>query len=221
VRVRPGALERSEVMQTTRTDPPYIPIRRSGWPSRRSPKWVFAAGAVLLAVAIVVGLAHRPTAGQRAADLRGFLHQLTADVESCSGGVRESLYVLRQIDSGKSQDVKTAMKVARTAAANCSPANNELLADLTSLQPPESLAGYHLGRAVTALIDWSAPRAGQVAADVASVLARRGRPGEATARAALAADQRNLDRQRAVVDRALAPAIRAIHPSATPPVLYG
>jgi hypothetical protein len=208
-------------MQTTRTDPPHIPIRSGGWPSRRAPKWVFAVGAVLLAIGIAVALTHRPTTGQRASDLRGFLHQLTADVESCSGGVRESLYVLRQIDSGTSRDVKTAVKVANTAAANCSPANNELLDDLTGVQPPESLASYHLGRAITALIDWSAPRAGQVAADVATVLTKRGLPGEAAARTALAADQRKLNRQRTAVDRALAPAIRALDPAAAPPVLYG
>ncbi len=208
-------------MQSTRTDPPYIPIRSTGWPSRRSPKWVFAAGAVLLAIGIAVGLAHRPTPGQRATDLHAFLHQVNADIESCSGGVRESLYVLRQVDRGASQDVKTALNVARTAAANCSPANNELLADLTSVQPPESLASYHLGRAVTAVIDWSAPRAARVAADVAAVLARRGQSGEAAARATLAADRRKLDRQRTVVDRALAPAIKAIDPAAAPPILYG
>ncbi|MGI9009167.1 MAG: hypothetical protein ACR2FU_23770 [Streptosporangiaceae bacterium] len=208
-------------MQTTRTDPPYIPIRSGGWPSRRSPKWVFAAAVVLLAIGIGVALVHRPTAGQRAADLHGFLHQLNTDVESCSGGVRESLYALRQIDSGASQDIKTATKVATTAAANCSPANNQLIEDLTTVQAPESLARYDLSRAVTALIDWSAPRAGQVAADVATVLADRGRPGEAAARTALAADRRKLDRQRTVVDRALAPAIKAIDPAAAPPALYG
>ncbi len=119
-------------MQSTRTDPPYIPIRSSGWPSRRSPKWVFAAGAVLLAVAIAVGLAHRPTAGQRATDLRTFLHQLNTDVESCSGGVRESLYVLRQVDSGAATTSRRRSAWPGPAAANCSPANNELLEDLTT-----------------------------------------------------------------------------------------
>src|SRR5690348_14555387 len=137
-------------MQTTTTEPPFIPVRRSGWPTRRVPRWGLAAGAVLLAVAVAVGLSHRPTSGQRAADLRSFLHQLSADVESCSGGVRESLFVLRQVDSGASQDRKTAVIVADTAAANCSPANNELLDDLTAAQAPGSLASYHLQAAVTA-----------------------------------------------------------------------
>ena len=96
-------------MQTTRTDPPYVPLRRSGWPTRRAPRWAIAAGAVLLAAAIAVGLSHRPTTGQRATDFRGLLQQLNADIESCSGGVRESLFVLHRIDAGTSSDVKTAV----------------------------------------------------------------------------------------------------------------
>lgn len=207
-------------MQAAKTDPPLIPIR-SGWPARRVPRWILAGGGVLLVVAVSIGLAHRPTSGQRAVDLRSFLHQLNADVESCSGGVRESLFVLRQIDSGASKDVPTALKVARTAAANCSPANNELLADLTSVQPHESLASYHLGTAVTALIDWAAPRAMRVAADVAVVLTDRGQPAEAADRAALRRAVHELDKQRAVVYAALAPAIRALSPQSAAPRLYG
>ena len=208
-------------MQAAKTDPPFVPVRSGGWPTRRAPRWVVGVGAVLLAVAIAVGLSHRPTSGQRAADLRSFLRQLTADVESCSGGVRESLYVLREIDSGASRDVKTALNVANTAAANCSPANNELLVDLTTAQPPESLASYHLGTAVTGLIDWAAPRATRVAADVATVLANRGRPAEAADRAALQRALRELDAQRTVVYTALAPAIRSLSPASMPPRLYG
>ena len=208
-------------MQAAKTDPPFVPVRRGGWPTRRAPRWVVGVGAVLLAVAVAVGLSHRPTSGQRAADLRTFLHQLTADVESCSGGVRESLYVLREIDSGASRDVKTALNVANTAAANCSPANNELIIDLTAAQPPESLASYHLGTAITGLIDWAAPRATRVAADVAAVLANRGGPAEAADRAALQRALRELDAQRTVVYTALAPAIRSLSPASTPPRLYG
>ena len=214
-------------MQPAKTDPtdpapaPYVPIRSRGWPTRRMPRWAVAAGVVLLAVAVAVGLSHRPTAGQRAADLRTFLHQLNADVESCSGGVRESLFVLRQIDTGASHDLATALRVARTAAANCSPANNQLLADLTAAQPPESLATFHLQHAITALIDWAAPSAGRVPASVVGVLVKRGTPAEAAARAALARARRALDAQRKVVYAALEPAIRALDPSSSPPVLYG
>src|SRR6266581_6835012 len=100
-------------MQAAKTDPPFVPVRGSGWPTRRVPRWGLAVAAVLLAIAVAVGLSHRPTSGQRAADLRGFLHQLNADVESCSGGVRESLFVLRQIETGASRDLATALSVAR------------------------------------------------------------------------------------------------------------
>jgi len=207
-------------LQAAKTEPPFIPVR-VGWPTRRAPRWIVAAGAVLLVVAVSVGLAHRPTNGQRATDLRTFLHELTADVESCSGGVRESLFVLRQIDSGASTDLKTALKVAKTAAANCSPANNELLGDLTSLQPPESLASYHLTAAIKALIDWAAPRAIRVGSDVAAVLTDRGPPAEAADRAVLRRDLHELDAQRNVVHAALAPAIRSLSPGSAPPRLYG
>jgi hypothetical protein len=185
------------------------------------PRWALAAGAVLLAIAVAVGLSHRPTNGQRAADLRGFLSQLNADVQSCSGGVRESLFVLRQIDAGVSQDSKTALSVANTAAANCSPANNELLVDLTGMQPPGSLASYHLQPAITALIDWAAPRASKVAADVAAVLSHRGQAAEAGDRARLERALRELNAQRSVFYAALRPAISALSPSSSPPVLHG
>ena len=208
-------------MQAAKTDPPFVPVRSSGWPTRRVPRWAFAAGAVLLAIAVAVGLSHRPTTGQRAADLRTFLHQLNADVQSCSGGVRESLFVLRKIDAGASQDRKTALSVANTAAANCSPANNELLVDLTGAQPPGSLASYHLQPAITALIDWASPRAAQVAADVAAVLSHYGQGTEAARRASLHRALRELDAQRKVFYAALEPAISALSPASSPPVLYG
>jgi hypothetical protein len=208
-------------MQAAKTDAPFVAARTSGWPTRRVPRWVIAAGAVLLAIAVAVGLSHRPTAGQRAADLRSFLHQLNADVQSCSGGVRESLFVLRQIDAGASQDKATALSVANTAAANCSPANNELLVDLTAIQPPGSLASYHLQPAVTALIDWAAPRASRVAADVAVVLSHHGQPAELADRANLQRALGQLDAQRRVVYSALKPVIKALSPSSSPPVLYG
>jgi hypothetical protein len=201
--------------------PPYIPIRSTAWPSRRAPRWALGAVALFLATGVAVGLSHRPTPGQRGSDLRGFMSSLTSDVESCAGGVRESLYVLHAIDTGANHDVATALNVANYGAANCSPANNELLDSLTAEQVPESLASYHLQRAVIALIDWAAPDAQRVQAAVAIVLADRGKPSEPAARAALAAALRKLDAQRAVFDATLTPAIRALAPTATPPALPG
>jgi len=193
----------------------------AGWPTRRAPRWAIAAGVALLAVGVAVGLSHRPTPGQRATDLRGFLQALNSDIESCSGGVRDSMVALGAIDAGTSHKVTTAITIADIAAANCSPANNELLDDLYSEQVPESLSSYHLQAAVTDLINWAAPDAAQVQTDIATVLADRGKPAEAAAHAALTVALRKLDAQRSVVYAALAPAIRALSPQSSPPRLYG
>src|SRR5260370_38277639 len=112
-------------MQTT-TEPPYVPIRRSGWPTKRSPRWAFAAGAGLLLIAVLVGLSHRPTNGQRAADLRGLLSTLNTDIESCSGGVGDALRVLNAIDIGSSHDVATAIQLATPRPAHGAPSRHQL-----------------------------------------------------------------------------------------------
>jgi hypothetical protein len=204
-----------------RTEPSYVPIRTGGWPVRRSPRWLLAVAAVLLAIAVAVALVHRPSRGQRAADLSGFLRAMTYDIQSCAGGVRDSLTVLRAIDSGTSRDTATAVTIAGTGAANCSPANNELIDDLEGYEVPESLASFHLGRAVTGFIDWAAPDAEQAQADVAAVLRDRGTPAEAGDRTVLRQALRKLDAQRAAIARQLAPAMRSLTPRATAPVLPG
>lgn len=200
--------------------PPFVPIRKSGWPTRRSPRWALAAVAVLAVIAVAVSLAHRPTSGERASDLRSLLTMLNTDVESCSGGVGDALAVMNAIQDGTSHDVTTAINLATEGAANCSPANNELLDDLTGVQVPESLDSYHLKTAVTDLIDWAAPDAANVQSDVATVLADRGKPGQAAALARLGEDLRKLRAQRTVVYAALAPAIKALSPRSAPPKLW-
>jgi len=47
------------VSTPTRTDPPYVPIRRSGWPVRRTPLWVLFAVLVLAGGAVLVSLSHK------------------------------------------------------------------------------------------------------------------------------------------------------------------
>jgi hypothetical protein len=207
-------------MQSATTDPPFVPIRKNGWPTRRSPRWLFAAAGVLVLIAVAVGLSHHPTTGERATDLRSLLSALNTDIESCSGGVGDALRVMNAIQDGTSHDVSTAINLAAEGAANCSPANNELLDDLTGVQVPESLSSYHLQAAVTDLIDWAAPDAARVQSDVATVLTDRGKPGESSAIAQLGKDLRKLRAQRAVVYAALAPAIKALSPRSTPPRLW-
>ena len=65
----------------TRTDPPYVPIRATGWPVRRTPRAVLAAGVVIALIAVAVALVHRPTRAERASDLVGLLQEVNADIE--------------------------------------------------------------------------------------------------------------------------------------------
>ena len=147
-----------------------IASRPSGWPVLRTPKWMLAAGVVLVAGLVLAAVPHRPSTEQRAADLRGMVHDLTTDIESCAGGVSDSITALRAIQSGASNDVKTAVTIANTAAANCSPANSMPMEDLVQYQAPGSLASFHVQTAVNDLVTWGFPLAQRVQTDVASLV---------------------------------------------------
>jgi hypothetical protein len=205
-----------------RTDPPYVPIRRTGWATRRSPLWLLAALAVLVAGGVLVGLSRTPSTAQRASDLRGFLGDMNYDIRSCAGGVGESLTALRQVESGASRDVSTAIYIASTGAANCSPANNEQIDDLENYQVSESLASFRLARVVTGLVDWAAPDAEDVQADVALVLNNLGHPqAKAQDTAKLQTALRKLNTKRTAVDAIIDSAVRSLSAHATPPKLPG
>ncbi len=185
------------------------------------PRWVLLAGAVIIVIAVAVALVRKPSRGERASDLRGVLQTMNYDIESCAGGVGESLTALRQIDSGSSHDVTDAITVAGTGASNCSPANNELIDDLEGFQVPESLASYHLQDAITGLVNWAAPDAEQVQADVAHVLAARSPQARALAQTALSRALGRLNAQRAAADAVMDTAIRSLAVRAAPPALPG
>jgi hypothetical protein len=204
-----------------RADPPYVPIRHTRWPARRTPRSLFLVGVALLAVAALVGLAHRPSTAQRAADLRLFLRNMNADIESCAGGVGESLTALHAIQSGANHDTPTAISIAQVGAANCSPANNELLDNLTQFQVTESLASFRLTRVVSGLVTWAAPDAQRVQTDVADVLSARSPQARASASAALRQARAELDAQRAAVDSVIETASAALSAHAVPPTLPG
>jgi len=204
-----------------RTDPPYVPIRQTRWATRRTPWWVLAAIAALAAGAVVVALVHKPSPAERASDLRGFLGDMQYDIESCAGGVGESLTALRDIDSGASHDVGTAVYIANTGAANCSPANNEQLDDLDNYQVIESLASFRLDRVVTGLVAWAAPDAENVQTDVAQILQAPDAHVKAQDTAALRQALRKLNAQRSAVDAIMEYANRSLAAHGTLPNLPG
>jgi hypothetical protein len=208
-------------MQTpARADPPYVPIRHTAWPTRKTPRWLFAAGLLVLAAGVLVGIAVHPSRSQRATDLNGFLADMKTGIQSCAGGVRESLTALRSIEAGTSHDVGTAIHIATYGSGNCSPANNMQLDDLVVYQVHESLSSFRLDRVVNGLVDWATPYALRVQADVAGVLRARG-AARAVASAKLTADLRILDKQRAYLDRIMLAAIRATGATGRPPSLPG
>jgi hypothetical protein len=191
----------------------------SGWPVLRTPTWMIAAAAVLLAGLVLAAIPHHPSGAERAADLRGMVQDLTTDIESCAGGVTDSLTALQAIQSGTSHDVGTAVLIANTAVANCSPANNMQMDDLVEYQAPESLASFHLDAAVNDLVTWGFPLAQRVQADVATIVAAK-TPAEADAASAqLRRDQAALDAERGRIDKLITTASTALSAHVSPPDL--
>jgi hypothetical protein len=203
-----------------RTDPPYVPIRRTRWATRKTPRWLLVAGLLFVMATVAVGVAIHPTRAQRATDMNEFLHDMTVDIQSCAGGVRESLQLMHAIEAGTYHDLKFATHEATYGAGNCSPANNELLDDLIQYQVHESLARFRLDRAVNGLVTWAFPDAQQVQADVAVILNSQGEARTA-ATAKLQRDLRILDAQRAYVDTIMRTAITATAATGKLPPLPG
>ena len=196
-----------------------ISARASGWPVLRTPRWMLAGGLVLVAGLTLAAIPHHPSAAQRAADLRGMVHDLTTDIESCAGGVNDSITALRAIQSGESQDVATAVKIANQAAANCSPANSTPMEDLVQYQAPESLASFHLQDAVNDLVTWGFPLAQRVQTDVATLVTAKAPAAVKHAAGQLRQDQRALDAQRARIDRLIGAASTSLSAHVAPPPL--
>jgi hypothetical protein len=182
---------------------------------------MIAGALVLVAGLVLAAIPHHPSTAQRAADLRGVVNDLTTDIESCAGGVTDSLTALRAIESGTSHDVGTAVVIANTAAANCSPANNMQMDDLVQYQVPESLASFHLDTAVNDLVTWGFPLAQRVQGDVAALVASRTKAQIDAASARLRHDQQALDAERARIDSLFNSASTALSTDIPPPSLPG
>ena len=207
----------------TRT-PPRLQVSASGWPVRRTPKWVLIALAGLLVLAVAVALVHKPSRAERATDFRGVLTEMTTDIQSCAAGVGESLTALRLVQAGhgrSSTDIADGISVAQYGAQECAPADNELIDNLESYQVPESLASFRLGGAVTDLVNWAAPDAQRVDSDVASLLAAETPKASSQAANELSQALTKLNADRAAVYKLVNGAIHALAVRAAPPKLPG
>jgi hypothetical protein len=196
-----------------------IPTRRSGWPVLRTPKWMLAGAVVLVAGLTLAALPHHPSTSQRVTDLRGVVQEMNAGIESCAGGVSESLAALHAIQAGTSHDVKTAVSIAATGVQNCSPANSMPMDDLVQYQPPESLASFHLDQTVNDVVTWGFPDAQRVQADVAGLLTATSPSAVRAATAALQHDQHVLDAERATIDGMIDAASKSLATNVSPPTL--
>jgi hypothetical protein len=210
--------------QLTRPGPASASVRASGWPVRRMPRWVILCFAGLLAVAVAVALVHKPSQAERATDLRGFLQDVTTDIESCAAGVGESLTALREVQGehySNATNISAGVSVAEQGAANCEPANNEQIDDLESYQVSESLDSFKLVGAVTALVTWAVPDAERVQTDVANVLSATTSQARSQAQVELTRALAVLDAQRKTVYGPINAAIKALAVHSAPPQLPG
>jgi hypothetical protein len=202
----------------TKTQPPFVPLRHTGWASRRTPLWVFAAIIVLAAGGVLVSLSHKPTQAQRASDLTGYFNDVNAGIESCAGGVRDSLTAFNRVEAGDTAQYSAAVGILTYNAQNCSPANNQPLQDFTNYQVTESLAQFPLDKADNDVITWAFPDAQNVQQDMLAVL-RAGTPAaRAKAKATLSTALATMDAQRAAVYAVWRNAERSV--GATAPLPY-
>lgn len=183
----------------TKTEPPFVPLRHSGWATRRTPLWVFAAIIVLVCGGVLVSLSVKPSASERASDLTGYLNDVNGGIESCAGGMRDSTTAFNQVQAGDTAELSAAVGILAYNAQNCSPANNEPLSDFTNYQVTESLAQFPLNTADNDVVTWAFPDAMNVQQDMIAVLQAHTAADRAKDQATLNAARATMDAQRAAI----------------------
>lgn len=202
----------------TKTEPPFVPLRHTGWASHRTPLWVFGAIIVLAAGVVLVSLSHKPSQGQRASDLSGYFSDVNAGIQSCAGGMRDSLTALRSVEAGDTAHYSAAVGILTFNGQNCSPANNQPLSDFAGYQVTESLAQYPLDTADNDIVTWAFD-AQQAQTDMLNVLKAATPTAKAQANATLQAAMRELDAQKAAIDAIWTSAEKGVGSTAALPYL--
>ncbi|HEX6451347.1 MAG TPA: TlpA disulfide reductase family protein [Trebonia sp.] len=193
-----GALTTGDLTRGLRLMKELSAMRNAGWATRRTPLWIFAVIAVLLAGVAVLSLTQAPSNAQRAGDLRGYFGDVTAGIQSCAGGFHDAQTALRKVTSGDAADYGTAVGMLTYNAQNCSPANNESLQDFTNYQVTESLSSFSLDEADNAVITWAFDA--QNAQDAMLTVLKAKTPEARTAAdATLAQSMAVLDKERATI----------------------
>ena len=183
----------------TQTEPPFVPLRHTGWATKRTPLWVFAALAVAAVGVLLVSLSHKPSQSQRASDLAGYFGDVKAGIGSCAAGLHDSESAYGQLLNGKAALNKNAESVFSYGGSNCMVAGNEALADFGNYQVTESLASFNLDTADNDVITWSFDSTA-AQTDMVAVLRATTPAARASAQATLKTAIGTLDAQRAAID---------------------
>lgn len=154
--------------------------RRDRWGSAARPQplyrrgWVQGGAALLLAsTALGFNAAQHTSRVARAADLRAYYQIATADLSSCSGGLRDALTAMQAVVTGANRDVVTATQIVTDAQQACTPVANTKLYDLASTQPPPTLARLGLQGAAADLSRWAYPQAATALIEVRTIVRSR------------------------------------------------
>ena len=168
----------------TQTEPPFVPLRHSGWATKRTPLWVFGALVLVVAAGFLVALSVRPSQSQQASDLRGYFGDVTTGVGSCAAALRDSMTSYQAVAGGDTAELGTAKSIVGYGASNCEVASNESLSDFANYQVTESLASLHLTAADNDVITWAFD-ATTYQQDLLAALAAANAPARAKAETAL------------------------------------
>ena len=179
----------------TQTEPPFVPLRRSGWATKRTPLWVFCALILVVVAGFLVALSVKPSQSQQASDLRGYFGDVSAGVGSCAAALRDSMTSYQAVAGGDTAELGTARSIVGYGASNCEVASNESLSDFANYQVTESLASLHLAAADNDVITWAFD-ATTYQQDMLTAL----KAPNATARAALGPALAALNAERATID---------------------